>query len=250
VTDQSLEVSVVIPVYNEPVNIALTLEALEANIPVPHEVIVVYDDDADTTLPVLRELESKYRSLRPVKNTISRGPSGALRTGFEHAVAPRILVTMADLCDDVTQIPRLLKLAENADVVAPSRYCEGGEQQLKWSLKAKVPRLAGHLIKTFANLPTFDPTNSFKLYSAPMLRGMRLQSTVSFSVTLEIVAKAHFLGYRIVEVPTVWRDRQHGKTNFKFGRSLFAYLPWFFLTMLRGRFVRVPRPWLRRWLTA
>src|SRR5262249_53908445 len=136
------------------------------------------------------------------------------------------------------------------DIVAPSRYCEGGEQQLQWSLKAKVPRLAGHLIKMFADLPTFDPTNSFKLYSAAMLRGMKLRSTVSFSVTLEIVAKAHCIGYRIIEIPTVWRDRQHGKTNFKFGRSLFAYLPWFFLALLRGRFLRFPRPWLRRWLVA
>jgi dolichol-phosphate mannosyltransferase len=242
------ELSVVIPVYNEPANIPLAVAALTQNIPVPHEIVVVYDFDADTTVPVLHELRGRYPQLRAVKNEVARGPSGALRTGFAHAAAPLILVTMADLCDDASQIGHLIELAKTrADLVAPSRYCQGGEQRLKWSLKAKVPRFAGWLIKMFAGLPTYDPTNSFKLYSARMLGDMRLRSTVSFSVTLEIVAKAHCLGYRIVEVPTIWRDRQHGKTNFKMGRSLVTYFPWLCVAMLRGRFFRLPARLLRRW---
>ncbi len=245
------ELSVVIPVYNEPVNIPLALEALAQNIPVSYEVIVVYDYDEDATVPVLREIERRCPHVRGVKNCIARGPSGALRTGFAHAAAPLILVTMADLCDDVAQIPHLLELSRTcADLVAPSRYCKGGEQQLPWSVKAKVPRVAGYLIRTFAGVPTYDPTNSFKLYSAAMLRTIRLRSTVSFSVTLEIVAKAHCLGYRIVEVPTIWHDRQHGKTNFRLGRALIAYFPWLCVTLLRGRLFRLPASWLRRWLVA
>jgi dolichol-phosphate mannosyltransferase len=158
---------------------------------------------------------------------------------------------MADLCDDLSQIPLLLQLAKtSADLITPSRYCAGGEQQLKESLKVKAPRTAGWLIHAITGLPTRDPTNSFKLYSAAMLRDMQLRSTVSFSVTLEIVAKAHCLGYRIVEVPTVWRDRQHGKTNFKLGRSLVAYFPWLCVALLRGRFFRLPAAWLRAWFGA
>jgi len=249
-----VELSVVIPVHNEPDNIPLAVAALAQNIPVPYEIIVVYDYDADTTVPVLRDLARTHPQLRAVRNNIARGPSGALRTGFAHANAPLTLVTMADLCDDVSQIPRLLELANGgADLVTPSRYCLGGEQQMKDSssslkLKAKAPRFAGRLIRAIAGLPTLDPTNSFKLYSTAMLRAVRLRSTVSFSVTLEIVAKAHCLGYRIVEVPTVWRDRQHGKTNFKLGRSLVAYFPWLCVTLLRGRFLRLPVRLLRRWL--
>src|SRR5205085_822009 len=155
----------------------------------------VYDYDEDTTLPVLKELQREYTQLGLVKNELARGPSGALRAGFAQARAPSVLVTMADLCDDVSQIPRLLQLAKaGADLVVPSRYCPGGEQQLRESLKVKAPRTAGRLIKAIAGLPTYDPTNSFKLYSATMLGDMRLKSTVSFSVTLEIVAKAHCLG--------------------------------------------------------
>ncbi|HEY4642004.1 MAG TPA: glycosyltransferase [Thermoanaerobaculia bacterium] len=247
----SPELSIVIPVYNEPANIALAVEALSKHVPVPYEIIVVYDFDEDTTVPVLRELEQRYAQVRGVRNSIARGPSGALRTGFAHATAPLVLVTMADLCDDVSQIPQMLELVrEGADLVTPSRYCAGGEQRLHGSLrlKAAAPRMAGRIIRLVSGLPTYDPTNSFKLYSASMLRNMPLRSTVSFSVTLEIVAKAHCLGYRIVEVPTTWRDRQHGKTNFKMMRSLVMYTPWLFLTLLRGRIIRLPVKWLRRWL--
>jgi glycosyltransferase involved in cell wall biosynthesis len=236
-----VELTVVVPIYNEPDNITQTIETLAQNIPVPYEILAVYDFDADTTLPVLRRLQREHPRLRLVKNEVARGPSGALRAGFAEAGAPLVLVTMADLCDDLTQVPLLMQLSKaGADIVAPSRYCPGGQQQLKESLKVKAPRTAGWLIHAIAGLPTRDPTNSFKLYSAAMLRDMRLRSTVSFSVTLEIVAKAHCLGYHIVEVPTVWRDRQHGKTNFKLWRSLVAYFPWLCVALLRGRFVRLP----------
>ena len=100
-------------------------------------------------------------------------------------------------------------------------------------------------MKWLTGIPTYDPTNSFKLYSASVLSALKLSSTVSFSVTLEIMAKAHCLGYRIVEVPIVWADRQHGKSNFNLRRSIVAYFPWFCVAMLRGRLLRLPRSWLR-----
>jgi glycosyltransferase involved in cell wall biosynthesis len=239
---------VVIPVYNEPENLPLAITALAKHIPVPYEILVVYDFDEDSTVPVARRLQRELPDLRLVKNNVARGPSGALRTGFAAAAGSLILVTMADLCDDTSQIPCLLDLARGgADIVAPSRYCPGGEQQLKESVKVRAPRTAGWLIHALAGLPTRDPTNSFKLYSAALLKNLRLRSTISFSVTLEIVAKAHCLGCRIAEIPTVWSDRQHGKTSFKLWRSLVAYTPWLCVALLRGRLIRLPQSWLRSW---
>jgi len=243
---EPLELSVVMPVHNEGLNIEKTLQALKANVPVPHEVIIVYDRDEDETLPAVRPLLTFYDGLRLVRNTIAPGPSGALRMGFQHASSDRVLVVMADLCDDFTQIGQLLSLVPNvADIACPSRYCKGGVQQLKPSLKVWAPKFAGRLMKWLTGIPTYDPTNSFKLYSASVLNAFSLSSTVSFSVTLEIIAKAHCLGYRIVEVPTVWADRQHGKSNFNLRRSIVSYFPWFCVAMLRGRLLRLPRPWLR-----
>ncbi len=239
-------VSVVIPVFNEAENIERTLQSLKKNIHVSHEVIVVYDSEEDNTLPVLERVGRDDSSLRWVKNNIAAGPSGALRAGFAQARGERVLVVMADLCDDFTQIQYLLSLVPSkADVVCPSRYCPGGAQLMKPSLKVWAPRTAGFLMRLFCGIPTYDPTNSFKLYSSTLLKKIPLTSTVSFSVTLELVAKTHCLGYRIVEVPTTWHDRQNGKTNFKLGRSLIAYSPWFCIALLRNRLFHLPNSWLR-----
>ncbi len=245
-----IKLSVVIPVYNEDKNIEQTLKNLADNIKVSHEVIVVYDFEKDTTLPVVQRLKEQYKNLYLVKNNVAPGPSGALRTGFSVAKAPYVLVTMADLCDDLTQISTLLSLAhEKADVICPSRYCKGGNQELKESPKKWAPRFAGFLIRFLSGIPTYDPTNSFKLYNAEILKRVELKSTVSFSVTLEIVAKAHCLGYRIAEIPTVWKDRQSGKSNFRFFRSLYTYLPWFGVAMLHGRFLKFPDKKLQAWFS-
>jgi len=230
----SLALSIIIPVYNEKENILETLSAIKKYIRTPHEIIIVYDFDEDTTLSVLRNNNKKQKELFVIKNNIVRGPSGAIRTGIAAARAPRILVTMADLCDDLTQVDQMVALVPSKfAIVCPSRYCKGGEQQLNGSLKVWAPRLAGQLLHILAGIPTVDPTNSFKLYSAELFKHITLTSTVSFSVTLEIVVKAHAIGYGISEIPTVWRDRQHGKTNFKFGRSLVMYFPWFCFALVK-----------------
>lgn len=240
------ELSIVIPVFNEDRNIVATIEAIEQHAPVDHEIICVYDFDEDTTLPVLRGLQANRPHLRLARNTVARGPSGALRTGFQEADAPRVLVVMADLCDDVSQIPELVRLVpEHADVACPSRYCPEGRQELDAFLKVALPRTAGFLLRHFTGMQTHDPTNSFKMYSARLLQSLRLTSTVSFSVTLEVVAKAHCLGFPIAQVPTVWRDRQHGESKFRTGPSVPVYLKWFLVALLKNRVFSMPASWMQ-----
>lgn len=230
------DLSIVIPVYNESENILKTLKSIKKNIKTSHEVIIVYDKDNDTTLPILKKLRKTYKNFSAVKNNIAIGPSGAIRTGINYSKSPRVLVTMADLCDDLTQVDSLVRLVpKKFDIACPSRYAKGGRQELNAPLKVGLPKTAGFLLKLLTGIPTSDPTNSYKLYSNRMLKKMHLKSTISFSVTLEIIVKAHILGGKLVEIPTVWRDRQHGKTNFKLGRSIVAYSPWFLLALCRNR---------------
>jgi len=240
------ELSVVIPVYNEDRNIVPTIHRINECVPVTHEIICVYDFDEDTTVPVIRELQQQqYGQLRLAKNTIARGPSGAIRTGFREARGSRVLVVMADLCDDLSQVPQMLDLVpEHADVACPSRYCAGGRQLME-AVTAKVwfPKTAGFLLERLVALPTRDPTNSYKMYSADMLKSLELTSTIMFSVTLEVVVKAHCLGRRIVEIPTVWRDREHGASNFRIGPAVPAYFKWFLLALLRNRVFHLPASW-------
>lgn len=233
---KKVELSIVIPVYNESENIKLTLDAIKKNIKTNNEILVVYDHSKDTTLPVLRKIRNKYKNLKIVKNSISKGPSGAIRTGLKKASSELILVTMADLCDDLSQVDKMVKLAnKKADLISPSRYTRGGRQELDAPLKVGFPKFAGFLLNLLTGIRTVDPTNSYKLYTRRALRVINLKSTTSFSVTLEIVVKTHLLGGTVYEIPTVWRDRQHGKTNFKLVSSVISYSPWFFMALFKNR---------------
>ena len=74
------ELSIVIPVFNEEANILQTLQTLAQHVPVPYEILIVYDRDEDTTLPVVRGVLGVYGMLRLIKNTVAAGPSWALRS--------------------------------------------------------------------------------------------------------------------------------------------------------------------------
>ncbi len=75
-------VDFVMPVYNEGANIARALEEIDRHVPLPKRVLVVYDFDEDNTVPVVRELQSRYPYVELVKNTLGRGVLNAVRAGI------------------------------------------------------------------------------------------------------------------------------------------------------------------------
>ncbi|MBT7611293.1 MAG: glycosyltransferase [Bacteriovoracaceae bacterium] len=238
-----MKLSIIIPVYNESENIHFVLDAIKKHVKTEHEILICYDCDGDTTiLPVKKRIEDGQSNIVLCKNSIASGPSGAIRSGFKMANGKFYQVLMGDLCDDVTQIDFMVsEMEKGVDVYCPSRYCKGGNQDLEESLKKWLPMAAGFLLRCFTGINTHDPTNSFKLYSADMIKTLNLVSTVSFSVTLEIVVKAHIFNYSIKEIPTNWKNRDFGKSNFKFFRSVLTYTPWFLLALTKNRFFKVSR---------
>ena len=125
----ALRVSIVIPAYNEGENIIPVLERLFEAVTLPCEVLVVVDDPADTTRPVVQRLAETEPRLHCLINTYGRGPANAIRYGIDHATTPVAVVTMADGCDDVRQIDDLVRLVERGvAVAAASRYMAGGQQ--------------------------------------------------------------------------------------------------------------------------
>ena len=226
-----MRVTIVVPVYNEGDNIRATLSELDAKTHVDAETWLVYDSDQDTTLPSARELEGKTRiPFRLVRNKYGRGALNAIKTGLEDAQSELVVVTMADLCDPPEVIDDMVAEAvhKNADIVCASRYMKGGQQIGGPRFKGFLSHLAGLLLCWFARLPTHDPTNSFKLYRKSYLNEVQIESTGGFELGIELVVKAHALGRKIIEVPTTWRDRVAGKSNFKLWKWLPNYLHWFF----------------------
>lgn len=245
---KELNLSVIVPIKNEHENIRDTIFSLHKNIKHPFEIIFIYDSEEDSTLPTIELSKKEFKNIRLHKNFVCPGPSGAIRSGIKCSTAPYVLVTMGDLCDDHSQINHMLELTKTgADIVCPSRYCNGGQQLLKNSIKKFTPRLAGYLLHHIVGLP-LDPTNSYKLYKKNILDSFNLKSTSSFSVTFEIIVKSHCVNFSIVEIPTVWNNRRFGKSNFNFFESLFTYLPWFFLALLKGKYICLPKVFFRKFI--
>ena len=231
--------SIVVPVYREGAAAEPVLAALATRAPTPHEILVVHDEADDPTLPVVAALRAVHPQIRAVHNRLGRGPALALRAGFAAAQGEAVLVTMADASDDPDDFaPMLAKLAEGYDLVAASRYMPGGVQEGGPLLKRTLSRLAGLSLYWVAGIPTRDPTSNFKCYRRAMLEQLPLAGVEGFDIALEITVKAHAAGYRITEIPTVWRDRTAGASNFKLARWLPRYLRWYGLALrggVRGR---------------
>jgi glycosyltransferase involved in cell wall biosynthesis len=199
----SPELTIVIPVYNEPDNIGPTLHRLAAAVHVPAEALVVYDFDADTTVPVVRALMAELPAVRLLRNDLGRGVLNAMKAGIDAAAGEFVLITMADGSDEVELVDRMVELGQGgADVVAASRYMKGGHQMGGPLLKRTLSRLA--------------------------------------ELAIELSVKADLAGRRLAELPTTWRDRTAGESRFKLRAWLPLYLRWY-LTLFRGRLRRPGR---------
>lgn len=230
-------VSVVIPAYNEGAAVVPFLDRIFEAITLPAEVLVVYDTVDDTTVPFLESYAKREPQLRPVLNTLGRGPAKALRFGIGQATADVVVVTMADGSDDPMQIDQLTRLVERGVVVAcASRYMRGGQQVGGPWIKGRVSRLAGVSLHLIARVGTHDATNSFKAYSRAFVERVGINSDAGFELGIELVAKARRLGLPVAELPTIWLDRTDGTSNFKVKAWIPRYLHWYLYALgLSGR---------------
>lgn len=222
--------SIVMPVYREEDNIRRAVGLLAAAVRVPFELLIVYDLEDDPTVPIARELAAADPRVRPVRNAsgTGRGLLNAVRTGIREARGEAIVITMADVTDDVTAIDRMWALfQEGYTVVAPTRHSRGGRMVGGPVLKTLLSRWGGRTLRWLSGLPTADPTNAFKLWDASFLRATPIESSGGFEYSLELCAKAYLAGRRIAEFPTTWHDRSAGTSKFQLWRWLPRYLAWY-----------------------
>ena len=228
--------SIVVPVYMEGAAVEPVLRSLTAGVVTPHEILVVYDFDEDPTVPVIAALSGQLPAIRGHRNDLGRGVLNAMKAGIAASSGRYVLVTMADGSDEPHIIDDMVRLAEaGADVVAASRYMPGGRQIGGPRVKALLSRIAGLSLHHVAGVRTHDATNNFKLYSRRFLDAVMIESEAGFELALELTVKATIEGRAVAEVPTTWRDRTSGTSNFKLRQWLPHYLRWYLMA------IRYPR---------
>ena len=94
-------------------------------------------------------------------------------------------------------------------------------------LKAVLVRIGNFTLHHLARLPTRDASNGFRLFSRRVIERIAVESDQGFCYSIELLVKAHRLGWCIAEVPVRWFERRHGTSRFRVLRWLPAYLRWY-----------------------
>lgn len=229
-----MKLSLIVPVYNEGSNITQLVETAFRKIKYPFKLIIVYDFDQDNTIPTVNKLQKKYPQIELVKNNHGNGNGviNAIKTGFKLVQNGAVVVIMADLADDLTTINAMFaKIQQGYDVVCGSRFSPRGKKIGGPLVKSLLSRTAGLLTPILLGIPTQDITNAFKMYKKEVLDAITIESRGGFELAMEIAIKTHNLGFKVTEVPTVWRDRTEGASRFKFFAWLPHYLHWYIYGM-------------------
>jgi len=227
-----MKISILIPVLNYEERLEDTLKEIKRNVK-KAEIILLYDI---TKLELKSKIEELCKRLKSRYGVVTifrineKGFGSALRLGFKNVKGDVILVMMGDLCDDPKTIPKMLeKINEGYDVVVGSRYVKGGGI-IGNTMKQRISSFVSILISVFSKVKCRDVTNAFKMYSKDVINSVETKSN-SFDISAELTLKAAKMGFSISEVPTVWKNRDIGKSKFNMIKESKNYLKWFLFSV-------------------
>jgi len=224
--------NIIVPAFNEELNISETIRTIheiQSRVNLPRKLIVVNDNSTDRTREIVKNLQEKYDNLVLINRRGNHGLGRCLNRAYEEVEGGVIVAVMADLADNVNDIPKMLdKIKDGYDLVSASRYITNGSGEHEDRFKHFLSRLLGKTLQIMIGLPTNDATNAYKLYRASILDEIGILRSDNYTTGLELTVKAYLSGFKIAEVPTVWNDRAEGKSHFKIFKVAPEYIRWFF----------------------
>lgn len=219
-----MQLTVVIPTYNEAENLPKLVSALFA-LPLENLRILVVDDNSpDGTGEIAEELAIELAGRVSVLHRPGKlGLGTAYITGFCRALesgAEAVAQMDADFSHPPERLVTLLDVLQRCDVAMGSRYVPGGAVDERWPFWRKGLSSFGNLYaRTILGLPVQDATGGFRIWRRATLLGMPLQSVRSngYAFQVEMAYLAHRLGYAFREVPFYFADRRWGHSKMSFG---------------------------------
>jgi len=221
-TETPVALTILLPVRNETMNLRVMLRILRAVLVMPHEIIVIFDDEADTSRAVVEEVSASYPEVRPLLNHSGRGVAFAIRAGVEAAKGQRILIFAADEVGPVLAIDDMMTLMdEGAEFVSATRYAHGGRRLGGSLIGHFLSRTANWLLNIISGTGLSDSTTGIKLFRRadfPLLS--RDTKSIGWAIAFEMAINAQLAGLKLGEVPIISIDRLFG------GESTFRLVPW------------------------
>ena len=208
--------SVILPTFKERGNVAELVRRLDAALTGTRwEAIFVDDNSPDGTASVVKDIAAHDPRVRCIRRVGRRGLAGACIEGMLSSSAPFVAVMDADLQHDATVLPKMLATlnAGTADLVAATRYVEGGSAESFGEARGAISRLATRITHSVLGISLSDPMSGFFMLRrdkfdeiAPRL------SPAGFKILLDIVTAGNHL--RIAEQPFVFGARHAGESKF------------------------------------
>ncbi|MFZ6017015.1 MAG: glycosyltransferase family 2 protein [Nitrospirota bacterium] len=214
-----MTLSVVVPLYNEEENVQILHEKLRESLsPLKkeYEILFVDDGSTDRTLSILEEIQANDKSVIVLSLRRNFGQTAAFAAGFDFARGDVIVTMDGDLQNDPADIPKLLELIKDHDLVSG------------WRKKRKDPfftrrlpsMVANWLISNVTGVKLHDYGCSFKAYRRDVIKNLKLYGEMHRFIP----AVASWYGVRVAEVETIHHPRRRGKSKYGISRTIKVVL--------------------------
>lgn len=233
-------VLVVVPTYNERINVPQIVPAILSQDPRVH-VLVVDDNSPDGTGELADQLAAENPRVHVLHRGRKEGLGKAYLAGFRWALDcgyDLIFEMDADFSHDPRFLPSFLDAIQDADLVIGSRY-KSGVNVINWPISRLLLSIgANQYARLVTGLPLTDSTGGFKCFRRRVLEAIPLERVRSngYAFQIEMSFLAWRKGFRIREIPIVFTDRVEGqsKMNGKIVREAVWMVWWLRLRSLRG----------------
>jgi dolichol-phosphate mannosyltransferase len=219
----------VLPTYNEAENVAAFLAAARAKLPDSAHILIVDDNSPDGTGEIADRLAEDDDNLSVLHRPHKEGLGPAYIAGFRRALAADaglVLEMDSDFSHDPAFLPRLLEAARRADLVIGSRYVPGGGISDWGMLRRAISRGGSAYARFVLGVEVRDLTGGFKCFRREVLEAIDLDLIHShgYAFQVEMTYRVIQHGFRVLEVPIVFRERRAGSS--KMDRSIVAEAAW------------------------
>jgi dolichol-phosphate mannosyltransferase len=219
----------VLPTYDEAENIEAFVAAVLEKLPASARILIVDDNSPDGTGEIADRLAAEHESVEVLHRPQKEGLGPAYLAGFRQALAGGaglVLEMDSDFSHDPAYLPRLLDAAERADLAIGSRYVPGGGVGDWGPLRRAISRGGSAYARLVLGVKIRDLTGGFKCFRREVLEAIDLDSIESrgYAFQVELTYRVLQRGFRVVEVPIVFRDRRAGDS--KMSRSIVAEAIW------------------------
>lgn len=209
----------ILPTYNEAENIGPIVRAAREQLRDGDHILIVDDNSPDGTGAIADQLATELPGVEVLHRPGKQGLGRAYLAGFDHALARGaglVLEMDSDFSHNPADLPRLIEKAEtDADLVLGSRYIPGGSVTDWGLLRRLISRGGSWYARVVLGVKVRDLTGGFKCFRRSVLEALDLNAVHAdgYGFQIELTYRTIQAGFRVAEIPIVFRDRRVGESK-------------------------------------